>query len=84
MKRGDIVVPTWGRRLARQAKLQNKDIGIVVATRPANANKYTLISVKVVIVRASALPIEEPFVPKWYHCTHWQKVSDFDDFVKDI
>jgi len=77
MKRGDIVVPTWGRRLARQAKLQNKDIGIVVATRPANANKYTLISVKVVIVRASALPIEEPFVPKWYHCTHWQKVNDF-------
>ena len=81
MKRGDIVVPTWGRRLGRKAKLQHKDIGIVVATRPANANKHTLISVKVVIVRASRLLIEEVFVPKWYHYTHWQKVNDF---VKDI
>jgi len=77
MKRGDIVVPTWGRRERREAKLQHKDIGIIVATRPANANKHTLISVKVTIVRASLFPFEETFVSKWYHCTHWQKVSDF-------
>ena len=76
MKRGDIVVPTWGRRERREAKLQHKDIGIIVATRPANANKYDLISVKVAIVRAAAWPIEEPFIPKWYHCTHWQKVNN--------
>ena len=55
MKRGDIVVPTWGRR-RRKAKLQHKDIGIVVATDQLTQTN-TPISVKVVIVRASRLLI---------------------------
>ena len=77
MKRGDIVVPTWGRRLGRKAKLQHKDIGIIVATRPANANKYNLISREGYHCSRSGVAYRRAVCTKWYHYTHWQKVNDF-------
>ncbi len=76
MKRGDMVVPTWKKRGGRRYPLEKAEIGIVVETKPANANEHTLISVRVAIVCNDKWSHEEAFVPKWYHCSHWMKVNE--------
>ncbi len=76
MKRGDMVVPTWKKRGEEDIQLNSVELGIVLDTKPANANKYTLISVKVAIVCNDQWSDQKAFVPKWYHCSHWMKVNE--------
>ena len=76
MKRGDMVVPTWKKRGGTRYPLNSVELGIVLDTKPANANKYNLIQVKVAILCRAEWSHEEAFIPKWYHCSHWMKVNE--------
>ena len=76
MKRGDLVVPTWKRSGGRRYPLNSVEIGIVVETKPVNANEDTLIQVKVAVLCRAEWSHEKAFVPKWYHCSHWIKVNE--------
>jgi len=76
MKRGDMVVPTWKKKGGRRYPLNSVELGIVLDTKPANANEHTLISVKVAIVCNDQWSDQKAFVPKWYHCSHWVKVNE--------
>ncbi|MHC4244676.1 MAG: hypothetical protein ACYSU4_19880 [Planctomycetota bacterium] len=64
MKRGDLVIPTYNHKGCMV-------YGIVIS----RSHQHFYGNVKVAIVFASNARDVEMYKAKWYHCTHWVKLS---------